>query len=282
MTVKEVADKAFRRLAPRYGAGEARWMVRLMMEEFKNYSPVDMAVRGDFEAGENVERRIDETVGRLLNGEPIQYIFGRARFYGMNLKVTPDVLIPRPETEELVDLIVKDCGDRSDLRVLDVCTGSGCIAIALARNLPFSQVDAIDISGAALAVARSNAAELKAAIKFSEADALNMQAPEAGRYDIIVSNPPYIAEHERAEMDPNVLEHEPALALFVPDSDPLRFYIAIARYALKALREDGRLYFEINPLYASMLQEQMKRMGWSDVNVLADMQKKNRFLIASL
>lgn len=282
MTVKEVADKAFRRLAPRYGAGEARWMVRLMMEEFKNYSPVDMAVRGDFEAGENVERRIDETVGRLLNGEPIQYIFGRARFYGMNLKVTPDVLIPRPETEELVDLIVKDCGDRSDLRVLDVCTGSGCIAIALARNLPFSQVDAIDISGGALAVARSNAAQLKAAVKFSEADALNMQAPEVGRYDIIVSNPPYIAEHECAEMDPNVLEHEPSLALFVPDSDPLRFYIAIARYALKALREDGRLYFEINPLYASMLQEQMRRMGWNDVNVLADMQKKNRFLIASL
>lgn len=282
MTVKEVADKAFRRLAPRYGAGEARWMVRLMMEEFKNYSPVDMAVRGDFEAGENVERRIDETVGRLLNGEPIQYIFGRARFYGMNLKVTPDVLIPRPETEELVDLIVKDCSGRSDLRVLDVCTGSGCIAIALARNLPFSQVDAIDISGAALAVARSNAAQLKAAVDFSEADALNMQEPEVGKYDIIVSNPPYIAEHERAEMDPNVLEHEPALALFVPDSDPLRFYIAIARYALKALREDGRLYFEINPLYASMLQEQMRRMGCSDVNVLADMQKKNRFLIASL
>lgn len=282
MTVKEVADKAFRRLAPRYGAGEARWMVRLMMEEFKNYSPVDMAVRGDFEAGENVERRIDETVGRLLNGEPIQYIFGRARFYGMNLKVTPDVLIPRPETEELVDLIVKDCGGRSDLRVLDVCTGSGCIAIALARNLPFSRVDAIDISPGALAVARNNAAELKAAVDFTEADALDMQAPEAGKYDIIVSNPPYIAEHERAEMDPNVLEHEPALALFVPDSDPLRFYIAIARYALMALREDGRLYFEINPLYASELKDQMKRMGWNDVDVLADMQKNLRFLIASL
>lgn len=282
MTVKEVADKAFRRLAPRYGAGEARWMVRLMMEEFKNYSPVDMAVRGDFEAGENVERRIDGTVGRLLDGEPIQYIFGRARFYGMNLKVTPEVLIPRPETEELVDLIVKDRGDRSDMRVLDVCTGSGCIAIALARNLPFSQVDAIDISPGALAVARNNAAELKAAVDFTEADALNMQAAEAGKYDIIVSNPPYIAESERAEMDPNVLEHEPALALFVPDSDPLRFYMAIARYAFKALREDGRLYFEINTLYASELKEEMKRMGWNDVDVLADMQKNLRFLIASL
>lgn len=281
MTVKEVADKAFRRLATRYGDGEARWMVRLMMEEFKNYSPVDMAVRGDFETGESVERRIDETVGRLLNGEPIQYIFGKARFYGMNLKVTPDVLIPRPETEELVDLIVNDRGGERDLRVLDVCTGSGCIAIALARNLPFSEVDAIDISREALAVARENASELKAAVSFKEGDALRMGA-DGAEYDIIVSNPPYIAEHERAEMDRNVLEHEPALALFVPDADPLRFYIAIARYALVALKEQGGLYFEINPLYASDLAGQMKAMGWSDVSIQPDMQKKNRFLIARL
>lgn len=281
MTVKEVADKAYRSLAPRFGEGEARWMVRLMMEEFKNYSPVDMAVRGDFDAGENVERHIDETVGRLLNGEPIQYIFGKARFYGMNLKVTPDVLIPRPETEELVDLIVNDRGGERDLRVLDVCTGSGCIAIALARNLPFSEVDAIDISREALAVARENASELKAAVSFKEGDALRMGA-DGGEYDIIVSNPPYIAEHERAEMDRNVLEHEPALALFVPDADPLRFYIAIARYALVALKEQGVLYFEINPLYASDLAGQMKTMGWSDVSIQPDMQKKRRFLIARL
>lgn len=281
MTVKEVADKAFRRLATRYGDGEARWMVRLMMEEFKNYSPVDMVVRGDFETGESVERRIDETVGRLLDGEPIQYIFGKARFYGMNLKVTPDVLIPRPETEELVDLIVNDRGGERDLRVLDVCTGSGCIAIALARNLPFSEVDAIDISREALAVARENASELKAAVSFKEGDALRMGA-DGAEYDIIVSNPPYIAEHERAEMDRNVLEHEPALALFVPDADPLRFYVAIARYALVALKEQGGLYFEINPLYASDLAGQMKAMGWSDVSILPDMQKKNRFLIARL
>lgn len=281
MTVKEVADKAYRSLAPRFGEGEARWMVRLMMEEYKNYSPVDMVVRGDFETGENVERRIDETVGRLLNGEPIQYIFGKARFYGMNLKVTPDVLIPRPETEELVDLIVNDRGGERDLRVLDMCTGSGCIAIALARNLPFSEVDAIDISREALAVARENASELKAAVSFKEGDALRMGA-DGAEYDIIVSNPPYIAEHERAEMDRNVLEHEPALALFVPDADPLRFYIAIARYALVALREQGGLYFEINPLYASDLAGQMKAMGWSDVSILPDMQKKNRFLIARL
>lgn len=281
MTVKEVVDKAYRSLAPRFGGGEARWMVRLMMEEYKNYSPVDMAVRGDFDAGENVERRIDETVGRLLNGEPIQYIFGKARFYGMNLKVTPDVLIPRPETEELVDLIVNDRGGERDLRVLDVCTGSGCIAIALARNLPFSEVDAIDISREALAVARENASELKAAVSFKEGDALRMGA-DGAEYDIIVSNPPYIAEHERAEMDRNVLEHEPALALFVPDADPLRFYIAIARYALVALKEQGGLYFEINPLYASDLAGQMKAMGWSDVSIQPDMQKKNRFLIARL
>lgn len=281
MTVKEVADKAYRSLAPRFGEGEARWMVRLMMEEYKNYSPVDMAVRGDFDAGENVERRIDETVGRLLNGEPIQYIFGKARFYGMNLKVTPDVLIPRPETEELVDLIVNDRGGERDLRVLDVCTGSGCIAIALARNLPFSEVDAVDISLEALAVARENASELKAAVSFKEGDALRMGA-DGAEYDIIVSNPPYIAEHERAEMDRNVLEHEPALALFVPDADPLRFYVAIARYALVALKEQGGLYFEINPLYASDLAGQMKAMGWSDVSILPDMQKKNRFLIARL
>lgn len=281
MTVKELADVTRRRLAPRFGDGEARWMVRLMMEEVKNYSSVDVAVRGDFDAGETAERRFDEITSRLLKGEPIQYIFGRARFYGMNLKVSPAVLIPRPETEELVDMIVKDWSNRRDLQVLDMCTGSGCIAIALARNLPFAEVDAIDISPEALAVARENASELKADVRFREEDALHM--PEAdGEYDIIVSNPPYIAEHERAEMEANVLEHEPALALFVPDDDPLRFYTAIARYALKALKEGGRLYFEINPLYAPSLQKEMTAMGWNDVRILPDMQKKNRFLIASL
>lgn len=224
--------------------------------------------------------KVDAIVNRLLSDEPIQYIFGNTQFYGLTIKVDKSTLIPRPETEELVDIIVKESGLRTDMDILDVGTGSGCIALALARNIPFSHVTAIDLSAEALAVARENAHALKVQIEFRQTDALKMSSPTAPTYDIIVSNPPYICHNEKAAMEANVLNFEPHMALFVPDNDPLRFYHTISSYALPALRPGGKLYFELNPLYATRLKTDMEKKGWDYVDVIRDSNGKYRFLKA--
>lgn len=280
MTLHQLCDSAEKRLTGHYPAGESRWMVRIIMEQLKGYTPVDIAIKANDEVSEYIAGKVNAIVDRLLRDEPIQYIFSQAMFYGMKMKVTPAVLIPRPETEELVDMIVKRWGNQSDLRVLDACTGSGCIAIALARNLPFSRVDAFDVSNDALEIAQENGKTFRTKIDFYQADALNLKIPDSPLYDIIVSNPPYIAEHERKAMEANVLDHEPHLALFVPDTNPLEFYHAINSYALKALKPGGMIYFEINPLYADRLVRDMRDAGWEDVTTAIDMQKCSRFLSA--
>ncbi len=280
MTLRQLCDSTIEKLSTHYPAGESRWMVRIIMEQLKGYTPVDLAIKANDEVSDFIAGKVDGIVDRLLADEPIQYIFSQAQFYGMKLKVTPTVLIPRPETEELVDMIVKHWNNRSDLHVLDACTGSGCIAIALARNLPFSHVDAFDISPEALAVADENGKSLRTKIDFYQADALNLSLADSQMYDIIVSNPPYIADHERNAMEANVLDHEPHIALFVSDSDPLEFYHAISTYALKALKPGGMIYFEVNPLYVSRLVQDMKDAGWEEVTTAIDMQKNVRFLSA--
>lgn len=277
-TLHQLLDSSREKLTPRYGERESNWLLRIIMEHVKGWDQVELLLRADKEVSDFTVGQVNDAVGRLLAGEPIQYIYGDTYWYGMTLKVTPDVLIPRPETEELVDLIVKE-NTRSDLRVLDVCTGSGCIVLALARSLSFPTVTAIDISEPALEVARSNASLLKVKVNFVKDDALKL-APGKDQYDIIVSNPPYIMDSEKKAMDANVLDHEPHLALFVPDSDPLRFYKAIATYALDALTDGGHLYFELNPLTANKLADWMKVNGWSDVQLLPDMHSKIRFMVA--
>lgn len=261
-----------------YPQGEAQWLWREMMLCIKGWDRVQLAIRANDPVSDFVRQKVCDTTTRLLAHEPIQYIFGMAEFYGLRLHVSPDVLIPRPETAELVDMIVSQAHDRSDLRVLDICTGSGCIAVALARNLRFPHIDAVDLSAKALEIAAQNASDLKVKINFSRRDALHLQPETSPRYDIIVSNPPYIAEHEKSSMDANVLEHEPAMALFVPDDNPLLFYHAIASYAMSALVPGGRLYFEINPLFASQLGSDLKNQGWQDINIIPDMQRLNRFI----
>ena len=261
-----------------YGDSEARWLFRTIMEHVKGWNQVELALRADKEVSDFIVGRVDDAADRLLEGEPVQYIYGDTYWHGMTLKVTPAVLIPRPETEELVDIIVKD-NTKSDLKVLDVCTGSGCIAVALARSLDFPEVSGLDISDDALAIARENASALKVDVNFFKADALNLSEAET-EFDIIVSNPPYVLESEKAGIDKNVLDHEPHLALFVPDDDGLKFYKAIASYAKTALTDGGRLYFEVNPLTASQLKSWMESEGWNDVNLLPDMYGKTRFLIA--
>lgn len=251
MTVSEAQKKIRTTLTRVYEPGEAHAVERLIFEEMMGLSPVDVAVAPERELPDFMEPKLDNALRRLHSGEPVQYVLGHARFYGLDLEVTPATLIPRPETEELVDLIVKRHGDRSDLRVLDICTGSGCIALALARTLKFAQVTAIDLSAPAIEVARLNARRLRVDIDFRCADALNPDDLPDGCWDIIVSNPPYVLQSEAADMEPRVLDHEPHSALFVPDSDPMRFYRAIETYARRHLASDGMLYLEINPLCAT-------------------------------
>lgn len=279
--LKTVMARIRNRLTPKYGEGEAREMARIIFENLKGWNPVEIAIRQDEPISGYIAGKVDTVIDRLLDNEPIQQIFGNADFYGLRLKVTRDTLIPRPETAELVDIIVKE-NSRKDLRVLDAGTGSGCIALALSRNLPFSEVTAIDISDNALDVARENGKTLRCNIDFRKADILSLpDSLEGDSFDIIVSNPPYIAEKEKSAMERNVLDYEPASALFVPDNDPLKFYTAILKAAQgELLITGGRLYFEINPLYADHLREETERLGFSNVTLTRDTDGKQRFLSA--
>ncbi len=280
LTYSDLAADTRARLQTHYPTGEANAMTRIIFERLKGYTPADLVLKGAQEAGEYIIGKTDSIVKRLLEDEPIQYIFGIADFYGMEFKVTPDVLIPRPETAELVDLIVSDWKNKPDLEIADLCTGSGCIACALARNLPFSSVTAIDISAPALKIAKENAVALKVKINFVQEDVLAI-TPVQDKFDIIVSNPPYITEKEKAAMEPNVLEHEPSLALFVPDNDPLRFYKPIAAFASNSLKQGGMLYFEINPEYASDIQRLISGYDFNEIEVIRDSSARKRFIKAT-
>lgn len=234
-----------------------------------------MLIHQEDELSDFVKGEIDKILERLKRDEPIQYILGEARFYGMDLIIKPGVLIPRQETEELVDIIIDDNRGREDLEVLDLCSGSGCIAIALARNLPFSKVEAVDFSKEAIEVSRENNSKLKAGIKVTEGGIFDWE-PEH-KYDIIVSNPPYVMDREALSMEKNVLDYEPHEALFVRDENPLAYYERIAELAKRWLKTNGRLYFEINPLTARQLKEMLRDKGFKDVEIMRDTSGKERF-----
>ena len=278
MKVKEAIQQLRESLSPVIEAGELQAMIRVICEDVFNYDQVDVALRQDHELPDFAPERIAEIIARLKRHEPLQYVVGSARFHGLRFKVTPAVLIPRPETEQLVDLIIDENPD-ADLKVLDMGTGSGCIAIALARALKFAQVDALDVSRDALAVARENAALLKTTgVRFFESDMLASQ-PSAC-YDIIVSNPPYICWSERESMDRNVKDFEPGQALFVPDSDPLLYYKAIAHYASQSLEHGGKLYLEINQRFGNEVKHLLESCGLDDVRIIEDSFGHVRFAAA--
>ncbi|MBD5220631.1 MAG: peptide chain release factor N(5)-glutamine methyltransferase [Bacteroidales bacterium] len=277
MTVNEYFRQACAELGTALGSeAEGEAAARIVLEDVAGYDRKYLFMYPDRELLDETRQRIQAVVDRIKAGEPVQYAVGRARFMGMDFKVTPDVLIPRPETEGLCDMIVREADGRSDLRVLDIGTGSGCIAVSLARELPFAQVDAMDVSPAALAVARENAQQLGAKVNFIQDDILTAKAPEA-YYDIIVSNPPYVCQSEKADMDERVSDREPALALFVPDDDPLKFYRAICRYASRGLKPGGRLYFEINSRFPVEMRRLMEDEGFTDVDVTRDYKGNYRF-----
>lgn len=279
MILKEAIEILKNGLAGTCEPSEAQAMIRVICEDVFNYDPVDVALRQDSELPDFAPQRVADILARLQRHEPLQYIVGSARFHGHRFKVTPAVLIPRPETEQLVDLIV-DENRGSDLRVLDIGTGSGCIAISLARALKFAQVDALDVSRDALEVARENAANLKVKVRFFESDILSPQPP--ARYDIIVSNPPYVCWSEREAMERNVLDYEPGQALFVPDNDPLLFYQAIVPYAARSLERGGRLYLEINQRFGNEIRRLLEGCGYDEVRVIEDSYGKARFAAATL
>lgn len=266
------------RLSGLYPKGEVDGFVRIACYNILHYESVDILLHKDSVLPDFIVDKFHKVVDELLKKRPIQYIFRNAYFHGHRFEVNEATLIPRPETEELVDMIV-DENRESDLRVLDGGTGSGCIAVSLALALKFADVTAIDLSDAALAVAERNAEALKAKVTFRRQDMLRL-TPCGERYDIIVSNPPYIADSEKADMDKNVLAYEPHMALFVPDSDPLRFYRALAVYGTWTLVPGGRLYFEINSRFPAEMTRLLEGMGYTDVEIRKDMQRMPRFAVA--
>lgn len=253
-----------RRLEPIYGKREAKEIVLLVLEMCFGITMTDVACGKSDEMTKAEQAEMERMMLRLERNEPVQYVLGKAYFGSDIYEMTPDVLIPRPETEALCRWIVEET--RDEKRLLDCCTGSGCIAITLKKRCPQLSVDAYDLSNAALDVARRNAERLQQDIYLFRMDALN-PVPAKGKYDIIVANPPYICEQEKRDMRPNVLWFEPHEALFVPDNDPLRFYMAITRYAVDALNTGGRLYFEINPLFVEALDVMMRRFGFREIEV---------------
>ena len=315
-------------LTPLYDAGEAQAIVRTVLDVKYGMTLTDIICGKVNEISADEERKLEEIIIRLQKGEPVQYVLGEADFAGRPFHVEPGVLIPRPETAELCQWIEKDMIEKSivssedspedssgnspqatdDARlILDICTGSGCIAITLGLNIPNSEVTGWDISEDALRIAQGNVEMMKAGnVRIEHQDALALpkaaetdnekmkgnddkevvkpkgkaKTPSTQKWDLIVSNPPYICEKEKADMEKNVLEHEPSLALFVPDEDPLKFYRAIAEYASSALKSGRALYFEINPIYEKETREMLLKLDFKDIETKEDAFGKKRMMRA--
>ena len=279
MTRRQAIERITARLTGLYDGREARNLARLLVCARES---VTLSALLTDPGAELRTERLDADLERLAAGEPLQYVLGESEFYGRRFAVREGVLIPRPETEELVDRIVRTEGGRP-CRILDVGTGSGCIAVSLALALPEAELYAADISDEALETAAENCRRLGARVTLRRADALTDLAerfPEG--FDVIVSNPPYVPESDRAAMHPNVRDHEPALALFVPDDDPLRFYRAIARAGRRMLRPGGRLWFEIYEHAAARMAAMLAAEGYVATEIYRDLFDKERMTCSRL
>lgn len=274
MTRLEFRQRFVQALSPLYDQREVQALFRRYVEERLGVEYYLFLLDMDVPANMPVEW--ESELQRLADGEPFQYVMGRTEFFGLPFKVTPSVLIPRPETEELVTNIVAENAGRTGLSVLDIGTGSGAIAVTLAKNLPGATVTALDVSDEALAVASENAEYNNVFVRFLKFDILG-EAPLPGRYDLIVSNPPYVPERDKAVMHRNVLEHEPSLALFVPDDRPLLFYESIAEKASVALNADGQLYLETHENYHPELKQLLEKYGFVNMKCLNDFFGKPRY-----
>lgn len=279
------------RLQAVYDTGEARALARLVLDECFGLSLTDIMCDKVNDFSREESESLEKIIVRLENNEPVQYILGYQDFHGSRFAVAPGVLIPRPETELLVDKVIAQVmaddaaegGVGEQRLLLDIGTGSGCIAVSLALALPSAKVEAWDISADALRIAGGNARSLGADVAFRQVDVLGADLPVEGRtFHAIVSNPPYICRREAGEMQRNVLDYEPDLALFVPDEDPLLFYRAIARLGVHALADGGRLYFEINRAYGDAVCSLLRSLGYGDVQLFKDQFDNPRIVIGSI
>lgn len=265
-------------LAEKFPQREAEQLMRILLEDLFGIDWNQQLMNPDLRIDELQYYQLGEAVKRLLSGEPVQYVTGMARFNDLLLKVSPAVLIPRPETEELVLKIGTCLPKEKPIRIWDIGTGSGCIAIALAKQFPNAEVIAFDVSEEALLIARENAESNGVKVTFVRDDVLNPISDYFSQpVDLVVSNPPYVCDSERAAMETNVLDWEPENALFVPDDDPLRFYRQILALAKNQLNPDGQVWFEINERMGEEMVELCHEMGFSNAEVLADFAERPRF-----
>ena len=279
MRVKDYRSIFIETLLPVYGAVEAESFFYLILEHKLKMRRIDLALQPDSDLAEEQIVEWNSILKELLDEVPIQYLLGATSFYGLDFEVNAIVLIPRPETEELVDWILSDYKKEpiEDCKILDIGTGSGCIAIALAKNISQSETTAIDVSQEALELAQTNAQTNDVVVTFLCQNILETEDLQ-GQFDVIVSNPPYVRTLEKAEIKKNVLEHEPHLALFVDDNDALLFYRKIAALAQKNLKENGKLYFEINQYLGLEMIDLLNSMGFVAVELRKDIYGNDRMI----
>lgn len=280
MTVNDYKKRFLNQLPAFYDETERLNLFYMTMEFVLNYNKADVVLNGNESILIENQQKIDAIIKRLQDNEPIQYITQQANFFGYDFKVSPATLIPRPETEELVDWILTEMKKQpqKNWRVLDIGTGTGCIPITIKKEFPLAEVFAIDISVDALKIAQENATKLQADVTFIQQDIL--QTEQLDVYDIIISNPPYVRNLEKAEINENVLQHEPHLALFVDDNDPLIFYRKITQLAYKSLHENGMLFFEINQYLGNEMQE-MVSAYFKTIELKKDFIQNDRMMKAS-
>ena len=262
-----------------YPDSEALALAKMLLVEVFGFTTLELYGGKDKEISVKDRDVLDEMIARLQKNEPIQYIIGVEQFCGLLFEVNGNVLIPRPETQELVRWIVKDCSEMPACNVLDIGTGSGCIAISLAKFLPASEVEAWDISEGALLVAQRNSIRNEVKVLYRQLDVLKV-VPEKRCYDVVVSNPPYITEKEKSEMESNVLDWEPSTALFVPNDEPLVFYRKIAELGVDMLRDGGTLYFEINRAFGEEMKEMLDELGYRQIELKEDSWGNTRMIKA--
>jgi release factor glutamine methyltransferase len=279
MKLKQYRTYFIEKLIPLYDSMEAESFFGIALEELKGWKRVDLALNPEATLSSEEIMQWNAVLSQLEERRPIQYIFGKAHFYGLDFEVNSDTLIPRPETEELVAWIVSENENKGSIKILDIGTGSGCIAVSLAKNITGASVAAIDISTGALAVAKRNAARNDANVTFMQQDILAAETLQ-GNFDVIVSNPPYVRHLEKSEIRENVLDYEPHLALFVEDNDALLFYRTIASLAKSSLLPGGKLYFEINQYLGAEMTDMLSDMGFKDIVLRKDIYGNDRMMRA--
>ncbi|MBF0694395.1 MAG: peptide chain release factor N(5)-glutamine methyltransferase [Flavobacterium sp.] len=276
MLIRDFRNYFISQLESVYDQMEVEQFFNLALSHHKNLSRIDLALNPSLEFSQDEQALFNDIITKLKAHIPIQYILGRTSFYGAEFLVTNAVLIPRPETEELVQWVIESSSDRQ-LRILDIGTGSGCIAITLARNIRDSVVEAWDVSATALSIATKNAEINKVSVEFTLVDVLAVESPER-KYTVIVSNPPYVRNLEKQEIANNVLDYEPHLALFVEDDDPLIFYRKIATLATRMLKPNGLLFFEINQYLGAETVALLERLGFKDIELRKDIYNNDRMI----